>query len=290
MHRERARNPDYTHRVTQPPTRTIALTRGVSPAMARCELTHLPREPIDLRLAEAQHREYERALASLGCEVVSLPADPDLADSVFVEDVVVVLDEIAVVTRPGAESRRGETAAVAGALVPYRRVTSIAAPGTLDGGDVLRLGRRLFVGLSGRSNEAGVEQLRAVAWPYGYTVTGVPVRGCLHLKSAVTQVGPDAVLLNPAWVDPGVFGAVRVIDVDPAEPYAANGVLLGSTLIYPASFPRTRARLEAAGVALRVIDVSELQKAEGAVTCCSVIFTVSAQADEEDPRAELETL
>ncbi len=258
--------------------------------MARCELTHLPRVPIDLRLAEAQHREYERALASLGCEVISLPADPDLADSVFVEDVVVVLDEIAVVTRPGAESRRGETAAVAEALVPHRRVTSISAPGTLDGGDVLRIGRRIFVGLSGRSNEAGIEQLRAVAWPYGYTVTGVPVRGCLHLKSAITQIGPDAVLVNPAWVDAGVFGAVSAIEVDPAESYAANGVLVGATVIYPASFPRTRARLEAAGIALRVVDVSELQKAEGAVTCCSVIFGVPPQTEDGDPRAEMETL
>jgi len=262
----------------------------VSQAMARCELTHLPREPIDLRLAEAQHLEYERALASLGCEVVSLPADPDLPDSVFVEDVVVVLDEIAVVTRPGAESRRSETAGVAEALVPYRRVTSISAPGTLDGGDVLRLGRRIFVGVSGRSNEAGIEQLRAVAWPYGYSVTAVPVWGCLHLKSAITQVGPDTVLVNPAWVDAAVFGAVRVIEIDPTEPYAANGVLVGSTLIYPASFPRTRARLEGAGIALRVVDVSELQKAEGAVTCCSVIVGVPAEDESEDPRAEMETL
>lgn len=276
--------------VTQPQSRTIAVTRRVSPAMAQCELTHVPRVPIDLHLAEAQHRAYEQALASLGCEVVSLRADPDLADSVFVEDVVVALDEIAVVTRPGAESRRDETVAVAEALVPYRRVTSIAAPGTLDGGDVLRIGRRLFVGRSGRSNEAGIEQLRAVVWPYGYTVTGVPVRGCLHLKSAITQVGQDTVLINPAWVDAGVFGAVRVIEIDPAEPYAANGVLLGSTLIYPASFPRTRARLEAAGIPLRVVDVSELQKAEGAVTCCSVILSVPADAEDEDPRAELETL
>lgn len=257
--------------------------------MTRCELTHLPRVPIDLPLAVAQHRAYEQALAALGCEVVSLPADPDLPDSVFVEDVAVVLDEIAVVTRPGAESRRGEAAAVAEALVPFRRVTAIAAPGTLDGGDVLRIGRRVFVGQSGRSNDSGIGQLRAVVWPYGYTVTAVPVGGCLHLKSAITQVGPDTVLVNPAWVDGRIFGAVRVIDIDPAEPYAANGALVGSAVIYPASFPRTLARLEAAGIDLRVIDVSELQKAEGAVTCCSVVFGVSG-ADDEDPRASMETM
>ena len=134
----------------------------------------------------------------------------------------------------------------------------LAAPGTIDGGEVLRIGRRIFVGQSGRSNESGIEQLRAVVWPYGYTVTTVPVGGCLHLKSAITQVGPDTVLVNPAWVDAGVFGAARVIETDPAEPYAANGVLVGSAVIYPASFPRTRARLEAAGIDLRVVDVSEL--------------------------------
>jgi len=258
--------------------------------MTRCELTHLPRVAIDLALAEAQHRAYEQALASLGGEVVSLPADLELPDSVFVEDVAVVLDEIAVVTRPGAASRRPEAAAVAEALVPYRRVTSIAAPGTIDGGDVLRIGRRLFVGQSGRSNEPGIEQLRAVAWPYGYTVTAVPVGGCLHLKSAITQVGPDTVLVNPAWVDARVFGAVRVIAIDPAEPYAANGLLIGTTVIYPASFPRTRARIEAAGIATRVVDASELQKAEGAVTCCSLVFGASSREEDEDPRASMETM
>jgi dimethylargininase len=258
--------------------------------MSACELTHLPRVSIDLPLAAVQHRAYEQALAALGCEVVSMPASPELPDSVFVEDVAVVLDEIAVVTRPGAASRRAEAAPLAEALVPYRRVTSIAAPGMLDGGDVLRIGRRMFVGTSARSNESGIEQLRAVVWPYGYSVTEVPVQGCLHLKSAVTQVGPETILVNPAWVDGRLFGAARVIEVDPAEPYAANGLLVGSTVIYPASFPATRARLEAAGIAVYVIDVSELQKAEGAVTCCSVIFSAASLEEDEDPRAQQETL
>jgi dimethylargininase len=276
--------------VVTPHARTIALTRGVSPAMARCELTHLARVPIDVRLASAQHADYTRALAGLGCDVVALPGDPASPDCVFVEDVAIVVDEIAVVTRPGAESRRAETAAVAEALVPYRRVTAIAAPGTIDGGDVLRIGRRLFVGQSARSNASGIEQLRAILWPYGYTVTGVPVGGCLHLKSAITQAGLETVLLNPAWVNLRAFRAGRAIDVDPSEPYAGNGLLVGHTLIYPTSFPKTRARLEAAGIDVRGVDVSELQKAEGAVTCCSVIFGVPAQDDEEDPRASQETL
>ena len=240
--------------------------------MAACELTHLERQAIDLDRARAQHRAYEDALARLGCHVESLPALDDLPDSVFVEDVAIVLDEIAIVTRPGAESRRPETAQIAPALSNYRRVTFIQGPGRLDGGDVLKLGRRIFVGRSGRSDENGIEQLRAVAWPYGYTVTAVPVSGCLHLKSAVTEVAPGVVLMNPAWVDAAVLGHASVIEIDPSEPYAANGLLVGGRLIYPVSFPRTRARLEAAGIAVEPVDVSELQKAEGAVTCCSLLF------------------
>ena len=250
----------------------IAITRGVSAGIGACELTHLKREAIDVARARAQHRAYEEALARAGCRVESLPALDDLPDSVFVEDVAIVLDDIAVITRPGAESRRPETAHIAPVLARHRRVTFIRPPGTLDGGDVLRLGRRIFVGLSGRSDESGIEQLRTVAWPYGYTVTAVPVSGCLHLKSAVTEISPGFVVVNPAWVDAGVFGKVSVMEVAPEEPYAANGLLAGDRLIYPESFPRTRERLEAAGITIEPVDLSELQKAEGAVTCCSLVF------------------
>jgi dimethylargininase len=251
----------------------IAITRGVSAGIAACELTHLERRPIDFERAQAQHRAYEQALARAGCRVESLPALDDLPDSVFVEDVAIVLDEIAIVARPGARSRRAEADHIAPLLAKYRRVSFIQEPGTLDGGDVLRLGRRIYVGRSGRSDDNGIEQLRAVAWPYGYTVTAVPVTGCLHLKSAITEVSPGVVLVNPAWVDPAIFGRATVMEVDPAEPYAANGLLVGSRLIYPESFPRTRQRLEAAGIVIEPVDVSELQKAEGAVTCCSLVFS-----------------
>lgn len=257
----------------------MAITRGVSPNLGRCELAHLPRVAIDIALARAQHGAYKMALSGLGCRVVSLPAEPDLPDSVFVEDVAVVFDAIAVVTRPGAESRRPETSAIAPELAKYRRVSFIQPPGTLDGGDVLRLGSRVCVGLSERSNESGIEQLRAVVWPYGHTVTAVPVRGCLHLKSAVTEVAPGTVLVNPAWVDAAAFGHARVIEVDPGEAYAANGLLVGSTVVYPASHPRTRQRLKDHGIAVAGVDVSELQKAEGAVTCCALVFAVDPRAD-----------
>jgi dimethylargininase len=251
---------------------TVAITRKVSPAITRCELTHLQREPIDAALAVRQHEAYERCLAELGCRVVSLPSEPELPDSVFVEDTAVVVGELAVVTRPGAPSRRAETPAVARVLAEYRAVAAIEAPGTLDGGDVLRLGRRLFVGLSGRSNREGTEQLRTLLSPHGYSVEALPVTGCLHLKSAVTQVASDTVLFNPAWVDPVAFEGSRHIETDPSEPYAANALLIGDAVIYPAAFPRTAARLQRAHIRLVTVDVSELAKAEGAVTCCSLIL------------------
>jgi dimethylargininase len=250
----------------------IAITRQVSPSISRCELTHIGREPIDPVRAARQHERYEQCLAALGCRVVRLPPEPDLPDAVFVEDTAVVVDERAVVTRPGAPSRRPETASVARLVARYRPTTAIEAPGTLDGGDVLRVDRRLWVGLTARSNPAGIDQLRTLLAPHGYSVDAVAVAGCLHLKSAVTQVGPEALLFNPSWVDPAVFTGLRCIPVDATEPHAANALLVGSGVIYPAAFPRTAERLEQAGIRLTPVDVSELAKAEGAVTCCSLIL------------------
>ncbi|KFN41003.1 hypothetical protein N789_03735 [Arenimonas oryziterrae DSM 21050 = YC6267] len=241
--------------------------------MAACELSFVDRAPIDVALARRQHQAYQRALESLGCRVLSLPAEADLPDAVFVEDVALVFDEIAVMTRPGAESRRREGASVADELGKYRELRHIVAPGTIDGGDVLRLGRDVYVGDSARSNADGVAQLRALIAPYGYSVRSVPMRDCLHLKSAVTAVADDTLLVHPGWVDTTVFAGYRLIEIDPGEEHAANAVRAGQGIVYPDSFPRTQARLAAAGIAVTTVDVSELQKAEGAVTCCSLLFT-----------------
>ncbi|MFO0844339.1 MAG: N(G),N(G)-dimethylarginine dimethylaminohydrolase [Gemmataceae bacterium] len=249
----------------------VALTREVSPTISRCELTHLAREPIDVGLAREQHRRYEDCLTGLGCTVHRLPAAPDLPDSVFVEDAAVVLDELAVITRPGAGSRRAEPATAAEALKPFRELRFVEAPATLDGGDVLCLGKRVFVGLSGRSNRAAVDQLRGVLKPHGYEVAGVELTGCLHLKTAVTKVAPGTLLVNRSWVDPAVFGDVTTIDVDPAEPFGANALLVGEIIVYPAAFPRTRELLEGQGLRVRAVEVSELAKAEGGVTCCCIL-------------------
>ncbi len=250
----------------------IAIARQISPRFEECELTHLDRQPIDLELARVQHRQYEAVLRELGCDVISLPPEPDLPDSVFVEDAALVFDEVAVITRPGAPSRRPETDSIAEALLPYRALLTIEAPGTLDGGDVLRVGKIVYVGLSSRSNRSAMEQLQSFLTPYGYAVKGVEVAGCLHLKSAATQVSEDTLLINPMWVDQTIFGEMHFIEVDESEPAAANAVWIDDTVIYPSSFPKTQRRLEKHGVKLKIVDATEVAKAEGAVTCCSLIF------------------
>jgi dimethylargininase len=250
----------------------IAITRQVSPAINRCELTHLARESIDYGRACLQHRQYEDALRSLGLQVFSLPAEPDLPDSVFVEDVALVLEECAVMLNPGAASRRPEVASVEAALVPYRRIFRVQPPATIDGGDILSVGRTITIGLSSRSTADAVEQMKALLAPNNYRVRGVNVTGCLHLKSAVTLVSKDTLLINPAWASREDFPAMQFIEIDPSEPYAANAVLVDDMIIYPSSFPRTRAKLQAAGIRTVIVETDELAKAEGAVTCCSLIF------------------
>ena len=250
----------------------IAITRPVSPVIDRCELTNLERIPINLKRAIAQHHEYEETLESLGVEVLRLPEEPQLPDAVFVEDTAVVLDECAILTRPGADSRKPETQSVARALAPFRTLHPIQAPGTLDGGDVLVVGKRIWVGLATRSNHSAIDQMQAFLEPYGYAIHAIPVSGCLHLKSAVTQLAQDTLLINPAWVDPANFPGMKFIEVEPAEPYAANVLMVGETVIYQPAYPMTRLRLEGAGIHPILVDQSELAKAEGALTCCSLIF------------------
>jgi dimethylargininase len=251
---------------------TLAVTRPVSPSLAQCELTHLAREPIDIARASAQHAAYERLLDSLGLTVVRVPAAPDLPDAVFVEDTAIVLDEVAIITRPGAPSRRGEIGAVASVLAAHRPVRALEPPATLDGGDVLRLGRTLYVGRSGRSNAHGIEQLRSRVAPFGYEVVPVEFTGCLHLKSAVTTLADGLLLHNPAWVSAAVFPGCEAVVVDECEPHAANALLVDGTIVFPSQHPRTLECLIARGLRVASIDASELGKAEGGVTCCSLIF------------------
>jgi len=249
-----------------------AITRGVSPAIIHCELSFIDRRPIDLAAAQRQHHAYEELLARLGARVISLPAEPDLPDSMFVEDPAIVLDELAVILPLGTETRRREASSLAQALSKFRKLAYVTLAGTLEGGDVLRIGRKLFVGLTRRSNAEGIRQLTAILAPHNYEIIAVPVTGCLHLKSAVTHLGRNTLLANRAWFNTNPLTGHDWIDVDPSEPHAANALALAGTIIFPASFPRTRARLEARGFHVTPLDISELQKAESGLTCSSLLF------------------
>ena len=248
-----------------------AITRDVSDGLGNCELTFQPRVGIDTRLAVEQHEQYQSVLSSLGCDIVTVPAAPELPDSVFIEDTALVLDEIAVMCMPGAESRRPEVAEVAEVLRQFRPLESIRLPGTLDGGDLLRVGKTIYAGLSTRSNREGIEQLSRITGPFGYAVEAVETTKCLHLKSAVTQVSPDTLLINPDWINRDAFRGYELIDVDEEEAHAANALCIGASIVYSSSFPRTREKLSLRSLDVVPVDLSELQKAEGAITCCSLI-------------------
>src|SRR5256714_9986881 len=252
----------------------IALTRPVSASINDCELTFHEQQPIDVARAIEQHRAYEDCLRSLGVQIVRLPPEPDLPDAVFVEDTAIVVDEVAVIPLMGAASRRPETVSVAAALKSYRPLRYLEAPATLDGGDVLRVGRRLFVGLTRRTNREGIAQLTAHVAPFGYEVEAVEVTGCLHLKSACTQVSNNMLLINRDWVDAAAFAGFDFVDVAATEPGAANALLVGETVVMPSAFPQTIGLLEGRGLKVLSVDVSEFQKAEGGVTCKSIIFNV----------------
>ncbi|HVP00789.1 MAG TPA: arginine deiminase family protein [Bryobacteraceae bacterium] len=247
-----------------------ALTRQVSSTFASCELTYLEREPIDVERAVQQHRAYETALAELGARVFSLPSDDAYPDGVFVEDPAIVLDEVAVIARPGALSRRGEAESIARALEPFRELRRITAPATLEGGDVIRVGKALYVGLSKRTNREGIGQLQETLSLFGYRVIAVDVSGCLHLKSGACWAGGETILANRKWIDTSVFEGLHLLDV--AEPAAADVLPIGGSVLIPASFPRTAEILASAGFRVRPMDVSELRKAEAGVTCMSLLF------------------
>lgn len=250
----------------------IAITRDVSPSINDCELSFHTRQPIYVATAIAQHKSYQRCLTELGVRVISLPAEPALPDAVFVEDAAVVVDEVAVIPIMGAPSRRFEVESMARALKPYRSLKFFAQPGRLDGGDVWCIGRRVFVGLSRRTNKDGLVQLRNFLRPYGYDVQPIAVERCLHLKSACSCIGDGTLLINPSWIDARKLSKFNFIDVPEEEPGAANALRIEDTVIISARFPETRGRLEQKGFRVRPIDLSELEKAEVGLTCTSVIL------------------
>jgi dimethylargininase len=252
-----------------------AFTRAVSPRLPDCALTHLERTPIDAARAGTQHAAYEQALADAGFEIIRLPELADDPDAVFVEDTALLLDGHAIITRPGAPSRAGEVDSTAAGLSGEFELHRIAT-GFLDGGDVLRIGRTLYVGLSTRTDGAGIVALGDLASSLGYRVVQAELRDCLHLKTGATFAGPDAtgtpvLLYAERSIDPAQFAGVSPMAVDANEPAAANCIRARDRLILPAGNPRTAALLRNRGFHVVEVDVSELQKAEAGVTCMSLI-------------------
>ncbi|HSL72709.1 MAG TPA: hypothetical protein VK864_20830 [Longimicrobiales bacterium] len=253
-------------------SRIVALVRAPTEALAQCELTHLERTVIDVELARAQHRRYVEVLHDLGAEIVWLPSLEQHPDAVFVEDMAVVLPEVAVIARSGAPSRRGEAATVAETLSAHRPLRWIEPPGSLDGGDVLCIGRTMLVGCSGRTDSVGAAALASAVSELGYDVRAVPTEGCLHLRSACSFIPPETVLINPQWIPREHFKGLRVIAVDGREPYAANTLTLEGTTVISAAYPFTEKKLRRAGMRTLAIDVSEMHKAEAGLTCMSLIL------------------
>lgn len=249
----------------------LVLTREPSPRLAEAERTYREPEPVDVELARRQHRDFQRALRGLGMRVVEAPAAPESPDGVFVEDVAVVLEEVAVLARPGLAPRRREVAPVGRLLAEMKPVRRIEAPATLEGGDVLKVDRDVWVGVSPRTNARGAAQLQSHLAEFGYSVHTVPVRGAVHLKTACTHVGRKTVLCNPAWVDTGALDALWKIRVDEEEPWAANTLLAGETVVMSEGSPRTADRLRESGRPVVEVDVSEFQKAEGGVSCLALV-------------------
>lgn len=249
-----------------------AITRKVSSSLTSCQLSFIERKPMDMERARAQHHAYEALLEKLGAKAISLQEERDLPDSMFVEDPAIVLDEIAIICPLGTETRRKEAPSVAAALEPFRKLAYIKLPGLLEGGDVLRIGKKIFAGLTQRSNAEGIRQLAVISEHYGYDLTAVPVTGCLHLKSAVTYLGRNILLANRAWFQWKRFEGYDWVDVDPSEPHAGNALAIGEVVVFPLSFPKTRVRIEAQGFRVESLDISELQKAESGLTCSSLLF------------------
>ena len=254
--------------------RVVAITNRPSPLLERCELTHLERTPIDHAVALRQHEGYQSMLRACGAEVHALDVNQDHPDGVFIEDTAIVLDEIAVLCSMGAASRRGEPDGIAPALRAYRPIERITLPATIDGGDVVRVGRTLLVGESSRTNAAGAAALARIVERHGYRVMTVPVTGCLHFKSACTALPDGRLLVNPAWIDMRTLADFHVVTVPAEEPHAADVAFVGDIVCVAAEHPRTARLVESLGFAVRTTPLSEFAKAEGAVTCLSLIFSV----------------
>jgi dimethylargininase len=242
------------------------------------ERTFVDDQPIDLALARRQHDAYQDALRVCGAEVLTLDVNAGMPDCVFVEDTALVLDEVGVMMSPGAESRRGEPAGIEPVLRRYRTIERISLPATIDGGDVVVSGRDVFVGRSPRTNHAGVAALREILAPHGYIVDAIPVHGCLHLKTACSALPDGRYLVNADWIDVSPLPSNQLVHVPASEPWAGDVLVIGESIIVSDAFPETIGLLADQGWRVVPVSVSEFAKAEGGVTCLSLVFSEGSSA------------
>lgn len=245
-----------------------AITRSIPESFAQALSRVPPDLPIDVALARAQHAAYCAALTACGVVVETLASDEACPDGCFVEDTAIVVGDRALITRSGAPSRRPETAAVAAALARWFEIVEMTEPATLDGGDCLRLGNTLYVGRSARSNAPGIARLAV----FGLRVVAVELPpGVLHLKCVCTPLGDDRVLLAEQSIPAATFDA-EIVWVPAVETYAANAVAIGEHVIVAGGYPRTHEALVAAGFTVHAVPTSEVYKADGSLTCQSIVF------------------
>lgn len=254
--------PIFTHAITRKPSKNFA--RGLT--------TTVSQEPADYGLMCRQHEAYLAALSAAGLEVIVLDPLPDYPDAHFVEDTAVVTPDVAVITFPGAEARRGEEVSIVPVLAEFRPIARIQAPGTVDGGDVLQVGNHFFIGLSERTNPEGAAQLGRILQSYGHSWTTVAVGAGLHFKSSVNYVGRNTLLVTPDFTARDTLRGYVQIVLDGAESYAANTLLVNEHLLIPAGYPATRQKLATLGLKLIELEVSEVRKMDGGLTCMSLRF------------------
>lgn len=249
-----------------------AITHNVSSKIGDCELTFIDRAPIDLEKAARQHANYCALLEKLGVAIARLSENGSYPDACFVEDTAVVVDEVAIICSMGVASRRGETALIERELSRHRETARVLLPATIEGGDVLRVGKKVFVGLSTRTNDRGVDVLARVLTPLGYDVVPVLTKRSLHLKSVCTAIDDETLIVNPNWVGLDPFQGFNLVHTPADEPWAGNVLRVGKAVCVQEGFPKTVEMVGRVAERVEVIDTSELGKAEGALTCLSIIF------------------
>jgi dimethylargininase len=253
-------------------TDTFAIVRDVPESFRESVSVLNTSHDIDLEIAKMQHLKYCNTLSKLGINIIRLDTDDSLPDCCFTEDIIAIADDIAIITNPGIQSRVAETKALEKTLSVFKDVFRITSPGTIEGGDVLKIEKTIYIGISSRTNMEGIRQFTSILEPRGYWIKPVEIRNTLHLKSVCTYLGNRRIILAEGYFDINVFSGFEKIIVPREEEYCANCLFVNNRVLIPKGFPKTKALIEAKGLIVSELEMSEFRKADGAVTCLSVIF------------------